>query len=82
MWCPGGLTERWYFIVGGHSIGVDPYYLAYKAEEIGHHPQLILAGRRINDAMGRYFGRELVKQLIHKGKSVKDSKVLICGITF
>lgn len=69
-------------LVGGHCIGVDPYYLAYKAEEIGHHPQLILAGRRINDAMGRYYGRELVKKLIRQKKQVMGAKVLICGITF
>jgi UDP-N-acetyl-D-galactosamine dehydrogenase len=69
-------------LVGGHCIGVDPYYLAYKAEEIGHHPQLILAGRRINDAMGRYFGRELIKRMINKGISIKGARVLILGITF
>ncbi|MBN1601855.1 MAG: nucleotide sugar dehydrogenase [Chitinispirillaceae bacterium] len=69
-------------LVGGHCIGVDPYYLAYKAEEIGHHPQLILAGRRINDAMGRYYGRELIKKLIRQKKQVMGAKVLICGITF
>jgi UDP-N-acetyl-D-galactosamine dehydrogenase len=69
-------------LVGGHCIGVDPYYLAFKAEELGHHPQLILAGRRINDAMGRYFGRELIKKLIKKKKQVMNAKVLICGITF
>jgi len=68
-------------LVGGHCIGVDPYYLAYKAEEIGHHPQIIMAGRRINDAMGRYFARELIKQMIvHKLRM--DGKVLILGITF
>lgn len=69
-------------LVGGHCIGVDPYYLAYKAEEIGHHPQLILAGRRINDAMGRYFARSLIKQLIQQSKQVHGAKVLVCGITF
>lgn len=69
-------------LVGGHCIGVDPYYLAYKAEELGHHPQLIIAGRRINDAMGRYFARELIKTMIHKRKTVKESRVLILGITF
>ncbi len=69
-------------LVGGHCIGVDPYYLAYKAEELGHHPQLIIAGRRINDAMGRYFARELIKSMIHKKKTVKTSRVLILGITF
>jgi UDP-N-acetyl-D-glucosamine/UDP-N-acetyl-D-galactosamine dehydrogenase len=69
-------------LVGGHCIGVDPYYLAYKAEEIGHHPQIIMAGRRINDAMGRYFGRELIKKMIEKRISIRDAKVLILGITF
>jgi UDP-N-acetyl-D-galactosamine dehydrogenase len=68
--------------VGGHCIGVDPYYLAYKAEEIGHHPQIIMAGRRINDAMGRYFARDLIKKLIHKKIGIKDAKVLVLGITF
>jgi UDP-N-acetyl-D-glucosamine/UDP-N-acetyl-D-galactosamine dehydrogenase len=69
-------------LVGGHCIGVDPYYLAYKAEELGHHPQIIMAGRRINDAMGRYFGREIVKLMIRKDINVHKSKVLILGITF
>ena len=69
-------------LVGGHCIGVDPYYLAYKAEEIGHHPQIIMAGRRINDAMGRYFGREIVKEMTNKGICVKDTRALVLGITF
>jgi UDP-N-acetyl-D-glucosamine/UDP-N-acetyl-D-galactosamine dehydrogenase len=69
-------------LVGGHCIGVDPYYLAYKAEEIGHHPQIIMAGRRINDAMGRYFARELIKKLIFKKIGIKDAKILMLGITF
>jgi UDP-N-acetyl-D-galactosamine dehydrogenase len=69
-------------LVGGHCIGVDPYYLAYKAEEVGHHPQIIMAGRRINDAMGRYFARELIKKLINKKIGIKDAKVLMLGITF
>ncbi|HAJ79352.1 MAG TPA: hypothetical protein DCO75_06235 [Fibrobacteres bacterium] len=69
-------------LVGGHCIGVDPYYLAYKAEEIGHHAQIIMAGRRINDGMGRYFARELIKKLINKKIGIKDAKVLILGITF
>ncbi len=69
-------------LVGGHCIGVDPYYLAYKAEEIGHHPQIIMAGRRINDAMGRYFGRELIKKMIHKRITIMSADVLILGITF
>ena len=69
-------------LVGGHCIGVDPYYLAYKAEELGHHPQIIMAGRRINDAMGRYFAREVIKRMIGKSMHVKDAKVLVLGITF
>ncbi|MFP4164725.1 MAG: nucleotide sugar dehydrogenase [Chitinispirillaceae bacterium] len=69
-------------LVGGHCIGVDPYYLAYKADEIGHHPQIIMAGRRINDAMGRYFGRELIKRMIHHKLRVMEGRVLILGITF
>ncbi|HEX7510918.1 MAG TPA: nucleotide sugar dehydrogenase [Chitinivibrionales bacterium] len=69
-------------LVGGHCIGVDPYYLAYKVEEVGHHPQIIMAGRRINDAMGRYFAREMIKKLIFNKIGIKDSKVLILGITF
>lgn len=81
-------STKWNFLpfepglVGGHCIGVDPYYLAYKAEEIGHHPQIIMAGRRINDAMGRYFGRELIKKMINKKLNVMGSNVLILGITF
>ena len=69
-------------LVGGHCIGVDPYYLAYKAEEIGHHPQIIMAGRRINDAMGRYFAREMIKKLIFNKIGIKDARILILGITF
>lgn len=81
-------STKWNFLpfepglVGGHCIGVDPYYLAYKAEEIGHHPQIIMAGRRINDAMGRYFTRELIKKMIHKKLNIMDGKVLVLGITF
>jgi UDP-N-acetyl-D-galactosamine dehydrogenase len=69
-------------LVGGHCIGVDPYYLAFKAEEIGHHPQIIMAGRRINDAMGRYFARELIKKMIHNNLLIKNASVLVLGITF
>ncbi|HON09252.1 MAG TPA: nucleotide sugar dehydrogenase [Chitinispirillaceae bacterium] len=81
-------STKWNFLpfepglVGGHCIGVDPYYLAFKAEEIGHHPQIIMAGRRINDAMGRYFARELIKKLIHQKLNIMGSNVLILGITF
>jgi UDP-N-acetyl-D-galactosamine dehydrogenase len=69
-------------LVGGHCIGVDPYYLAYKAEELGHHPQIIMAGRRINDAMGKYFAREFIKKLIAANIKLNDAKVLVMGMTF
>jgi UDP-N-acetyl-D-glucosamine/UDP-N-acetyl-D-galactosamine dehydrogenase len=69
-------------LVGGHCIGVDPYYLTFKAESLGYHPEIILAGRRINDNMGKYVAENLVKMLIKAGKAVKGSKVLILGLTF
>lgn len=69
-------------LVGGHCIGVDPYYLAHKAQAIGHHPEMILAGRRINDYMGIYVANQVVKLLINKSLQVKNSKILILGITF
>ena len=69
-------------LVGGHCIGVDPYYLAYKAKEIGYHPEIILAGRRTNDNMGIFVANKLVKLMIQKGHTIKGSKVLILGITF
>jgi len=69
-------------LVGGHCIGVDPYYLTYKAEQIGYHSQVILAGRRINDDMGKYVAENVVKKLITAGKNVKDAKVAILGFTF
>lgn len=69
-------------LVGGHCIGVDPYYLTSKAESLGYHPEIILAGRRINDDMGKYVATSTVKELIEKGKTVKGSKVLILGLTF
>jgi len=69
-------------LVGGHCIGVDPYYLTYKAEELGYHPEVILSGRRINDNMGAWVANKLVKLLIHKGHTVNKSKVLVLGITF
>jgi len=69
-------------LVGGHCIGVDPYYLTFKAQEIGYHPEVILAGRRINDYMGKFAAENTVKKLIKAGKAVKGSKVLILGITF
>ncbi|WP_244925223.1 nucleotide sugar dehydrogenase [Candidatus Methylopumilus rimovensis] len=69
-------------LVGGHCIGVDPYYLTYKAEKIGYHPQVILAGRRINDSMGKYVAENTVKLMIHQGLNVKGAKVCILGFTF
>ncbi len=69
-------------LVGGHCIGVDPYYLTYKAEALGYNPQVILAGRRINDNMGVYVANQIVKLLVQKGHAVLNSKVLVLGITF
>jgi UDP-N-acetyl-D-galactosamine dehydrogenase len=69
-------------LVGGHCIGVDPYYLSYKAKSLGYHPQIIDSGRFINDSMGRYIGKQTVKKIINAGKGVNDSRVLIMGITF
>ena len=69
-------------LVGGHCIGVDPYYLTYKAQEVGHHPEIILAGRRLNDGMGAYVASELVKLMIKRGVAVAHSRVLVLGITF
>ena len=69
-------------LVGGHCIGVDPYYLAQKAQEYGYHPEIILAGRRMNDSMGKYVAGEVVKLMIRKGIPVKQAKVLLLGFTF
>jgi len=69
-------------LVGGHCIGVDPYYLTHKAEALGYHPEVILAGRRINDGMGGYIARELIKQLIRRGSPVKGAQVLVMGLAF
>ena len=68
--------------IGGHCIGVDPFYLAQKAQEYGYHPEIILAGRRLNDSMGKYVANEVVKLMIKKGTPVKGAKVLMLGITF
>ncbi len=79
---------KWNFIpfepglVGGHCIGVDPYYLTFKAQELGYHPEVILAGRRINDYMGKYVAEQTVKELIKASIQVKGSKILIMGFTF
>lgn len=69
-------------LVGGHCIGVDPYYLAQKAQEVGYNPEIILAGRRLNDGMGHWVASEIVKLLIQKSHAVKGSKILVLGITF
>lgn len=69
-------------LVGGHCIGVDPYYLAQKAQEVGYHPEIILSGRRLNDTMGEYVASQVVKLMIKKGVQVKNAKVLVLGITF
>ncbi|WP_033956568.1 nucleotide sugar dehydrogenase [Psychroserpens jangbogonensis] len=79
---------KWNFIkfspglVGGHCIGVDPYYLAQKAIESGYNPEIILAGRKMNDSMGSYVAQETIKMMIKKGARIKDSNVLVLGITF
>jgi UDP-N-acetyl-D-glucosamine/UDP-N-acetyl-D-galactosamine dehydrogenase len=69
-------------LVGGHCIGVDPYYLTHKAEKMGYHPQVILAGRRINDGMGKYVAEQTIKNLIQHGFPVKGSHVIVLGLTF
>ena len=69
-------------LVGGHCIGVDPYYLTFKAEAMGYHPEMILAGRRINDGMGKHIAERVIKMLIAVGKQVRGAKVAVLGITF
>jgi UDP-N-acetyl-D-galactosamine dehydrogenase len=69
-------------LVGGHCIGVDPYYLAQKAQEVGYHSEIILAGRRLNDGMGKYIATELIKQMVIKDIKIKDANILILGFTF
>jgi UDP-N-acetyl-D-galactosamine dehydrogenase len=69
-------------LVGGHCIGVDPYYLTHKAELAGYHPEVILAGRRINDGMGAHIARKTIQQLIHAGRNIKGARVTILGLTF
>lgn len=81
-------ATKWNFLpfkpglVGGHCIGVDPYYLTQKAQELGYNPEIILAGRRLNDNMGIYVANQVVKLMIRKGKKVEGAKVLVLGITF
>jgi len=80
--------SKWNFLpfrpglVGGHCIGVDPYYLTFKAESEGYHPQIILSGRRINDNMGRFVVEKTIKMLINQGLNIKDSKIGVLGLTF
>lgn len=69
-------------LVGGHCIGVDPYYLAQKAQEVGYHPEIILAGRRLNDSMGGYIANEVVKEMIKRDMAVKGADILVLGVTF
>lgn len=80
--------SKWNFLpfrpglVGGHCIGVDPYYLTHKAQEIGYHPEIILAGRRLNDSMGAYVAREVIKLMTRRGCLSQDARILILGLTF
>ena len=69
-------------LVGGNCIGVDPYYLTHKAEKIGYHPQVILAGRRINDGMGKFIAQRTVKEMIHAGHNILGATVTVLGLTF
>ena len=69
-------------MVGGHCIGVDPYYLTYKAESLGYHPAVVSSGRNVNDQMGVFVASKLIKLMIQKGIRIKDSNILILGITF
>ena len=81
-------ATKWNFIkftpglVGGHCIGVDPYYLAQKAQQVGYNPEIILSGRRMNDGMGKYVANEVIKLMLHKDAKVKNGKALVLGITF
>jgi len=69
-------------LVGGHCIGVDPYYLTYRAQEVGYHPQIILAGRRINDNMGKFIAGNAIKQLIKLGNDITNIKIAVLGFSF
>ncbi len=81
-------STKWNFmpfkpgLVGGHCIGVDPYYLTFKAQQLGHNPEVILAGRRLNDGMGAYVASQLVKAMINKNKTPEKARVLVMGLTF
>ena len=69
-------------LVGGHCIGVDPYYLTFKAQEVGHHPEIILAGRRINDGMPNYVAATLLAEFVRRRVNINEAKILVLGITF
>jgi len=69
-------------LVGGHCIGVDPYYLTHKAQKLGYHPEVILAGRRINDGMGKFVAEQTIKQLVRRGHPVRDCPIIVLGLTF
>ena len=79
---------KWYFLpfrpglVGGHCIGVDPYYLTHKAQSVGHHPEMILAGRRLNDSMGEYITSRVIKLMLQRRLQIVDSKILVLGLAF
>lgn len=81
-------STKWNFLpfkpglVGGHCIGVDPFYLTYKAQQLGYHPEVILAGRRINDGMGKFIASQTIKQMIHTGCAIKGNKIAVLGLTF
>lgn len=81
-------STKWNFLpfkpglVGGHCIGVDPYYLTHKAQELGYHPEIILSGRRLNDGMGVHIASQIIKLMIRKGHKIEGAKVLVLGITF
>ena len=81
-------ATKWNFLnfrpglVGGHCIGIDPYYLTHKAQELGYHPEIILAGRRVNDNMGFYVAKQVIKLMIQKGQQISEARVLMLGITF
>src|SRR5699024_6605550 len=81
-------ATKWNFLpfkpglVGGHCIGVDPYYLTYKAQSVGHHPEMVLAGRRINDSMGRYIAGEVIRLMLRRCIQVNGARILVLGLTF
>jgi len=84
----GAAGTKWNFhayrpgLVGGHCIGVDPYYLTHKAQSIGFHPEMILAGRRINDGMAGFVAHDIIKAMLHRKLKMDDAKVLVMGFTF